>query len=456
VNNSQLCLAEKVKAYEAEHKFRINSDNINIKHKAIKGLQGCIAAGRFHTVGVQMDGLVVAVGRNKKHGQRNIDEWRDILAVSAGDNHTIGLCLNGTVVATGNNEYGQCDIQYSDENKNWRNITAISAGANHSLGIKHAGLTLENKVISSGKNNFGQCDTGDWRDIIEIAASENHSVGLHSSGKVLAVGNNEHGQLDVECWTDIISISAGFEHTVGLRADGLVIAVGGNNYGKLDVENWNDIIAISAGAWHTVGLRANGTVVAVGSDKYGQLSVGNWSNIVAIAAGRVHTVGLKQDGTVIAVGAESEYDGRSNVANWLNIGAINRKFEQLMEEAGKHIGKPYLMGANGPDAFDCSSFVSWVYTRSGVYTLSRQQRRKARDIYNLINKLAKIIPFDNRVRGDLIFFRKAGEASGDEITHVGIYVGNNVMLHAGGKDVNFEYIDTEHWNKRRHSIGRLI
>jgi len=441
VDKSKHQLIDRIKDYEAKQLFRKRSDDIANKRNLIKQFFGCIAAGRFHTVGVQTNGLVVAVGRNRRHGQRNIDGWRKVVAVAAGENHTVGLCLNGTTVATGNNEFGQCDINYTDENKVWRDIIAIAAGANHSLGIKHNGLTLGTMVLACGKNDFGQCDTQDWRYIIDIAAGENHSVGLQLNGKVLAVGNNDRGQLNINSWHDIISVATGAEHTVGLRSDGTVVTAGSNEWGQLDVGSWVDIIAISAGSWHTVGLKKNGTVVAVGGDRYGQLKVKDWSHIVSITAGRVHTVGLKQDGTVVAVGAEgeTEEDGRCSVSNWVKIGSLNKNFERLMEEAAKHIGKPYLMGANGPDAFDCSSFVSWVYTRSGVYTLSRQQRRKAADIHKLTEN---VLP-DNKVKGDLVFFRKAGQTTGDDITHVGIYIGKCMMIHAGGEDVNIENINTD-------------
>lgn len=74
-----------------------------------------IAAGRRHTVGIQTDGTVTAVGDNR-YGQCTVSHWRDIVAVAAGCAHTVGLKSNGTVVAVGNNEYGQCNIG------SWNNI----------------------------------------------------------------------------------------------------------------------------------------------------------------------------------------------------------------------------------------------------------------------------------------------------------------------------------------------
>ena len=65
--------------------------------------------GNSHTVGLQSDGTVVAVGWNK-HGQCNVGDWCDIVAVAAGCAHTLGIKSDGTVVAVGDNEYGQCNV----------------------------------------------------------------------------------------------------------------------------------------------------------------------------------------------------------------------------------------------------------------------------------------------------------------------------------------------------------
>ena len=68
-----------------------------------------IAAGSNHTIGLTSDGIVTAVGNNK-HGQCDVSDWRDIVAIAAGCAHTVGLKSDGTVVAVGDNEYGQCDV----------------------------------------------------------------------------------------------------------------------------------------------------------------------------------------------------------------------------------------------------------------------------------------------------------------------------------------------------------
>ena len=254
-----------------------------------------ISAGSNHTVGLKVDGTVVAVGDND-YGQCDVEDWTDIMAISAGMDHTVGLKKDGTVVAVGrNDEYidtGRCDVS------DWTDITAISAGCACTVGLKTDGT-----VVATGVNTSGECDVSDWKDIIAISAGTYHTLGLMSDGTVVAVGDNDYGQCDVSKWKDIVAIDANSYHTVGLKKDGTVVAVGDNDYGQCDVEDWTDIVAIDAYSYHTVGLKKDGTVVAVGDNDYGQCNVSEWMSITAIAAGRDHTVALKSDGTVVAVGS---------------------------------------------------------------------------------------------------------------------------------------------------------
>ena len=256
-----------------------------------------ISAGERHTVGLKLDGTVVAttyIGTNYG-GRCDVANWTDIVAISAGSSHTVGLKSDGTVVAVGNNYYGRCNVS------NWSDIVAISVGGTHTVGLKSDGTVVATKYKGEKYNYYGQCDVSDWSDIVAISAGDSHTVGLKSDGTVVAVGDNHQGQCDVSNWADIVAISAGRSHTVGLKSDGTVVAVGWC-VSDMAVSNWTDIVAISAGGMHTVGLKSDGTVVATGDNQSGQCNVPNWSDIVAISAGDSHTVGLKSDGTVVAFG----------------------------------------------------------------------------------------------------------------------------------------------------------
>ena len=188
--------------------------------------------------------------------------------IAAGDDHTVGLKVDGTVVAAGYNRYGRCDV------RDWTDIVSIAAGDVHTVGLKADGT-----VVAAGWNDYGQCNVSDWTDIVSIAAGYGHTVGLKADGTVVAAGWNDVGQCNVSDWTDIVSIAAGISHTVGLKADGTVVATGKNEDGECNVRDWTDIVSIAAGWAHTVGVKADGTVVAAGYNGYGQCDVRGWTII---------------------------------------------------------------------------------------------------------------------------------------------------------------------------------
>ena len=122
-------------------------------------------------------------------------------------------------------------------------------------------------------------------------------------------------------------------------------------------------------------------------------------------------------------------------------------FAQLMEEATKYIGFPYVWGGSNPsESFDCSGFVCWSYTQSGVYSLPRTT---AQGIYNQCSAVAK-----NDLRpGDLIFFTKTYRSS-QPVTHIGIVVGDGKMIHAGDP-IGIVSYETNYWQSKLYGFGRL-
>ena len=303
-------LEEERERLEAERCKEQREKMLKLKEVRIRSekMSQYVAAGAKKTIGLNVDGTVMAVG-DDEYGQCDVKAWTDIIAVDASSQHTVGLKADGTVVAVGNSQYGQCKVD------NWMDIIAVVARSLHTVGVKADGT-----VAAVGDNQYGQCNVGDWTDVVSIDANSQHTVGLKADGTVVAVGNNEYGQCNVNDWTDIVAVATGIQHTVGLKADGTVVAVGNNEYGQCNVNDWTNIVAVATRSLHTVGLKADGTVVAVGNNKHGQCRVNDWTDIVAVAARSLHTIGLKIDGTIVAVGHNTTR--QCEVDNWTDIIAV--------------------------------------------------------------------------------------------------------------------------------------
>ncbi|MBR3586416.1 MAG: C40 family peptidase [Oscillospiraceae bacterium] len=127
--------------------------------------------------------------------------------------------------------------------------------------------------------------------------------------------------------------------------------------------------------------------------------------------------------------------------------AADPDFLALMVEAEKYIGYPYVYGAGNPDTgFDCSGFVCWVFNQSGVY---KTRRLGATGLY----AICEDIPTEEARPGDLVFFEKTIDST-KGITHVGIYVGNGMMIHAGDP-VGFADLKNGQWARKIYAYGRL-
>ena len=122
-------------------------------------------------------------------------------------------------------------------------------------------------------------------------------------------------------------------------------------------------------------------------------------------------------------------------------------FHRLIEEAEKYIGYPYVWGGDSPEtSFDCSGFISYVFAASGVRDVGRLGAT------SLYGRCTPIAPQEARP-GDLIFFE--GTISGEEgITHVGLYVGGNHMLHCGSP-IGYADLTDSYWQNHFYGYGRL-
>lgn len=155
---------------------------------------------------------------------------------------------------------------------------------------------------------------------------------------------------------------------------------------------------------------------------------------------------LLSDSNEAPSGSMKHFNGYNG--NFTNPGIAydNETARRLFSEAEKHLGKRYVFGSNGPNTFDCSSFVCWSFTKSNVYNLPRTTAQ------GIFNKSIPIKRSDAKA-GDLIFF-KGTYSTSNTVTHIGIYAGNGMMIHAGDP-IQYASIDTNYWKNHFYAFGRL-
>lgn len=122
------------------------------------------------------------------------------------------------------------------------------------------------------------------------------------------------------------------------------------------------------------------------------------------------------------------------------------KAQAIFAEAEKYIGMPYVWGGSNPSTgFDCSGFVSYVYTTTGVCNMGRLT---AQGIYDICTPISA----EQAQPGDLVFFK--GTYNTSEVSHVGIYAGNGQMLHCGDP-IQYTSINTPYWQSHLFAFGRV-
>lgn len=123
----------------------------------------------------------------------------------------------------------------------------------------------------------------------------------------------------------------------------------------------------------------------------------------------------------------------------------DKQFAAMITEAEKYLGYPYVWGGSSPaTSFDCSGFVSWVLNHSGWNV----GRLGAQGLYNICTPVSA----SNAKPGDLVFFEHTYDTDG--VSHVGIYVGDGMMI-AAGDPISYTSIKTSYWQSHLYGFGRL-
>ena len=123
--------------------------------------------------------------------------------------------------------------------------------------------------------------------------------------------------------------------------------------------------------------------------------------------------------------------------------------EKFVAESKKHVGSPYVLGAVGPDKFDCSGLVYY----SARESIGKQLPRTAKALYNY----CRVVPDKNKEVGDLLFFKTNNTAP---ITHVGIYIGNNQFISAISDGPNtgviISSLNQDYWKPKYVACGQFL
>lgn len=154
----------------------------------------------------------------------------------------------------------------------------------------------------------------------------------------------------------------------------------------------------------------------------------------------------------IRTGSLTTNSSSSNTSSNNNSGSINvenssEKVKAIINLAKSKLGCPYVWGAEGPNSFDCSGFTYYTYKNAGKVTLPRTSKEQA--------KYGTYVSKENLKPGDLVFF---DSNYGSNVNHVGIYIGNNEMIHSPrtGDVVKIQKINTNYYTKAYVTARRVL
>lgn len=257
-----------------------------------------VAAGRYHSMALKLDGTVVCWGDNS-YGKCSVPAGlKPVIAIAAGRDHSVALQEDGTVVAWGSSLQGQTWVP-----SDLRGVVAIAAGAVHTLALKMDGTVAAWSLGRSYDNGQARVPA-DLKDVVAIAAGGLFSVALKSDGSVVAWGSDYGRALDCPVGLQgVKAIAAGGQHVLALRQDGTIVAWGGrgtsyndsySGYGyyrqAIVPAGLSQVTGIAAGLNDSLALKADGTVVA-----WGQFSGrASFASVVALDCGDSHALALQQ------------------------------------------------------------------------------------------------------------------------------------------------------------------
>ena len=318
--------------------------------------------------------------------------------------------------------------------------------------IADANLTDDEKLLYEAYE-----DTG---GLIQIFGSPLNMDWLNAIGRNYGSSRNPStGSIENHKGIDV-NVSPGME--VYAATEGTVTAVGNNS-------TWGNYISIKRSGGEVIKFAHLQSVnVSVGDSVTSRSVVGYTGSTGTECNGlnQIHIETLDADGNYINpvfaletsfIGStssspgygSSDFSGKNRVEMGLPEEYASGEVEDLISFAEQFIGTPYVWGGSSPGGFDCSGYVSYCVRESGYYP--SMQRTDAQSIYELY---CTPVGAGEAQAGDLIFFQGTNPDSANTITHVGIYCGDGVMLHAGSP-INYCNINTTYWTQHLYGYGHI-
>ena len=218
------------------------------------------AVGYSHVVVVDDRMKVHSFGTNY-YNECEVSDWTDVVSVAAGYHVTYARHADGSVSATGLN------ARLVD---GWTGVVQIAAGLRHVVAVTESGT-----LLYAGSNASEQLEgLGSVGDAVMAAAGDGFTAILKKDGSVVVTGNVTWGE-ETGDWTNVVKIAAGSRHLLALTDDGRVLAAGDNGYGQCGTARLGDIADIAAGDSHSAFLRVDGTVLYAGVGADAVNGIGN-------------------------------------------------------------------------------------------------------------------------------------------------------------------------------------
>lgn len=248
------------------------------------------AVGYSHVVVVDDRMKVHSFGTNY-YNECEVSDWTDVVSVAAGYHVTYARHADGSVSATGLN------ARLVD---GWTGVVQIAAGLRHVVAVTESGT-----LLYAGSNASEQLEgLGSVGDAVMAAAGDGFTAILKKDGSVVVTGNVTWGE-ETGDWTNVVKIAAGSRHLLALTDDGRVLAAGDNGYGQCGTARLGDIADIAAGDSHSAFLRVDGTVLYRGAGDQAtsgiaNLSYSDYEPVAEIAVSRTEIILAKGETATVS------------------------------------------------------------------------------------------------------------------------------------------------------------